>query len=116
MTNFIAGHNLHSICPPHIQTLRDISMFSPPQTSMPSSYQPSSSNQRLSMANNPPATSSLARENLRAKNVVMIAIIKLHIRIIFRSIFSLNRKVSSILAMIVIIKLHIKVNFRNIFS
>ena len=48
--------------------------------------------------------------------LVMIVIIKLHIGVILRNIFSLNRKVSSILAMIVIIKLHIRVIFRNTFS
>ena len=48
--------------------------------------------------------------------VVMIVIIKLHIRVIFRNIFSKNMKVSSILEMIVIIKLDIRVIFRNIFS
>ena len=46
----------------------------------------------------------------------MIVIIKLHFRVIFWNTFSLNKKVSIILAMIVIIKLHIRVIFRNTFS
>ena len=36
-------------------TLKDISMFSPPHTSMPSSYLPNSSKYDLSMENSPPA-------------------------------------------------------------
>ena len=46
----------------------------------------------------------------RTKKVVMIVIINLHMRVIFRNTFSLK------LAMIVIIKLYIRVSFRSIFS
>merc|ERR1719233_400814 len=41
--------------PPHIHCLKDISMFSPPHISMPSSYSPRCSNQALLIAKRPPA-------------------------------------------------------------
>ena len=44
-----------SIVPPHIQALKLSSKFSPPQTSMPSSKNPSSSKKSLRMAKSPPA-------------------------------------------------------------
>ena len=44
-----------SIVPPHIQALKLSSKFSPPQTSMPSSKNPSSSKKSFRMAKSPPA-------------------------------------------------------------
>ena len=54
---------------------------------------------------------------MKVSSILAISvIIKLHIRVIFRDIFSLNMKVSSILVISVFIKLHDRVIFRNIFS
>uniref|UniRef100_A0A182KHP4 Uncharacterized protein n=1 Tax=Anopheles christyi TaxID=43041 RepID=A0A182KHP4_9DIPT len=44
-----------SIDPPHCQARKEISKFSPPQTSMPISYSPSSLKYARSIANRPPA-------------------------------------------------------------
>ena len=44
-----------SSVPPHIQTLKESSKFSPPQTFIPGSYSPKWWKYSLSMANSPPA-------------------------------------------------------------
>uniref|UniRef100_A0A182UT60 Uncharacterized protein n=1 Tax=Anopheles merus TaxID=30066 RepID=A0A182UT60_ANOME len=48
-------HGTHSMLPPHCQILKLSSKFSPPQTSRPESYAPSSRKNFRLMANRPPA-------------------------------------------------------------